>query len=162
MNDTNVRSRPRHRITGSAVALVVTGAAIASSASSTALALAGTGTTAAAPVRPNEVVDSLEGTFGAHPGQRRNHIKGTCAVGEFVGTSAASILSRSGLSTGFRRDPKRSRNGAGIPPGGWKQAASRGGLREDQLRSASDGGRNCAYGRPRAVVPIACVRNILR
>jgi catalase len=46
-------------------------------------------------VTPGEVVNSLEGTFGVHAGQRRNHIKGTCASGEFVGTAAAAALSRS-------------------------------------------------------------------
>jgi len=51
-------------------------------------------------VQPVEVVNSLESTFGVHPGQRRNHTKGTCAVGEFVGTPAAAALSRSGLFSG--------------------------------------------------------------
>jgi catalase len=54
----------------------------------------------ASSVRPVEVVDSLEQTFGVHPGQRRNHTKGTCAVGEFVGTPAAAALSRSALFSG--------------------------------------------------------------
>jgi len=47
-----------------------------------------------------QMIDAFEGTFGVHPGQRRNHIKGTCAVGEFVGTSDAATLSRSALFTG--------------------------------------------------------------
>jgi len=51
-------------------------------------------------VAPNQVVDSLEGTFGKHPGLRKNHTKGTCAVGEFVGTSDAAKLSRSPLFSG--------------------------------------------------------------
>jgi catalase len=54
----------------------------------------------AAPVQPVEVINSLEGTYGVHPGQRRNHTKGTCAVGEFVGTTAAAALSRSALFSG--------------------------------------------------------------
>lgn len=33
----------------------------------------------------NHVVSALEETFGVHVGERRNHIKGTCATGEFVG-----------------------------------------------------------------------------
>jgi hypothetical protein len=37
-------------------------------------------------VQPIQVIGSLEEAFGVHPGQRRNHTKGTCAVGEFVGT----------------------------------------------------------------------------
>ena len=33
----------------------------------------------------DRVVAALEGTYGVHPGERRNHTKGTCALGEFVG-----------------------------------------------------------------------------
>jgi catalase len=47
-----------------------------------------------------QMIEAFEGTFGVHPGQRRNHIKGTCAVGEFVGTSDAAALSRSALFSG--------------------------------------------------------------
>jgi catalase len=47
-----------------------------------------------------QMIDAFEGTFGVHPGQRRNHIKGTCAEGEFVGTSEAATLSRSALFSG--------------------------------------------------------------
>src|SRR5258708_37493690 len=46
------------------------------------------------------MIDAFEGTFGVHPGQRRNHIKGTCAAGEFVGTGDAAALSRSALFSG--------------------------------------------------------------
>src|SRR5437879_5081938 len=46
------------------------------------------------------MIEALEGTFGVHPGQRRNHIKGTCAAGEFVGTTDAGALSRSALFSG--------------------------------------------------------------
>src|SRR2546429_2013181 len=46
------------------------------------------------------MIETLEGTFGVHPGQRRNHIKGTCAAGEFVGTTDAGALSRSALFSG--------------------------------------------------------------
>ena len=49
---------------------------------------------------PDQVVREMEGVFGVHPGQRRNHIKGTCAAGEFVGTPEAAALSRSPLFTG--------------------------------------------------------------
>ncbi len=52
------------------------------------------------PVRPDQVVHSLEGTYGVHPGERRNHIKGTCALGEFVGTAEGRQLSRSALFSG--------------------------------------------------------------
>jgi catalase len=57
---------------------------------------ASTSAAAASPaVTPVEVVNSLEGTFGVHPGRRRNHIKGTCASGEFIGTPQAAAVSRS-------------------------------------------------------------------
>ena len=55
---------------------------------------------AAAPINTLQMIESFEGTFGVHPGQRRNHIKGTCAAGEFVGTADAAALSRSPLFTG--------------------------------------------------------------
>jgi catalase len=51
-------------------------------------------------VSATQVVDALEGTFGATPGQRRNHIKGVCAAGEFVGTKDASGYSTSALFSG--------------------------------------------------------------
>lgn len=54
---------------------------------------------AAEPTAP-EVVDAIEKVFGVNPGQRRNHIKGTCAEGEFVGTPEAAKLSRSALFSG--------------------------------------------------------------
>jgi catalase len=47
-----------------------------------------------------QMIDAFEGTFGVHPGQRRNHIKGTCAAGEFVGRADAAALSRSALFSG--------------------------------------------------------------
>lgn len=51
-------------------------------------------------VTAEQVVSALEDTFGVTPGERRNHIKGTCAVGEFVGLSAATAYSRSALFSG--------------------------------------------------------------
>ena len=47
-----------------------------------------------------QVIDAFEGLFGVHSGQRRNHIKGTCAAGEFVGTNDAAALSSSALFSG--------------------------------------------------------------
>lgn len=55
---------------------------------------------AQAQVTAPQVVDQLEKTFGVHPGQRRNHIKGVCATGEFVGTTQAARYSRSALFSG--------------------------------------------------------------
>jgi catalase len=51
-------------------------------------------------VTPAQVVSALESTFGVTPGERRNHTKGMCAVGEFVGTAAAAVYSRSALFSG--------------------------------------------------------------
>ncbi|MBS1160079.1 MAG: Catalase, N-terminal [Proteobacteria bacterium] len=47
-----------------------------------------------------QVVEAIERVFGASPGERRNHTKGTCAVGEFVGRQEASRYSRSALFSG--------------------------------------------------------------
>lgn len=47
-----------------------------------------------------QVVQALEGTFGVHQGERRNHTKGTCASGEFIGTAEAAKYSRSALFSG--------------------------------------------------------------
>src|SRR5690348_13768615 len=74
---------------------------LVSSAGLVPLLVGGTPAVAAdAPVTAPQMIDAFEGTFGAHQGQRRNHIKGTCASGEFVGTSEAAALSRSPLFTG--------------------------------------------------------------
>ena len=48
----------------------------------------------------SQVVAAIEGAFGVTPGERRNHIKGTCALGEFVGTKEAAAYSRSELFSG--------------------------------------------------------------
>jgi catalase len=58
------------------------------------------GLTAEKEVDAGQVVSAIEGTFGITPGQRRNHIKGTCARGEFIGTPEAAAYSRSALFTG--------------------------------------------------------------
>ncbi len=47
-----------------------------------------------------EVVTAIEAVFGVNPGQRRNHIKGTCARGEFVGNPEVARYSRSKLFSG--------------------------------------------------------------
>lgn len=51
-------------------------------------------------VTADQVVSALESTFGVHPGERRNHIKGTCATGEFVGSPEARVYTRSALFSG--------------------------------------------------------------
>lgn len=57
---------------------------------------------AAEEVSPVEVVSAIEATFGAHAGQRRNHIKGVCFTGEFVGSRAMRPYSSSALFSGER------------------------------------------------------------
>lgn len=47
-----------------------------------------------------QMIDAFEGVYGVQRGQRRNHAKGSCAAGEFVGTTAAAALSRSPLFSG--------------------------------------------------------------
>lgn len=51
-------------------------------------------------VTPLEVIGAIEETFGTTPGERRNHIKGTCAIGEFSGAKEAAKFSRSELFSG--------------------------------------------------------------
>ncbi|MBD2839828.1 catalase family peroxidase [Pseudomonas sp. JM0905a] len=53
-----------------------------------------------APFDPVEMTSAFEGTFGVHPGLRRNHVKGTCAVGEFIGSADGAKYSRSALFSG--------------------------------------------------------------
>ncbi len=51
-------------------------------------------------VTATQVVSAIEGVYGVTPGQRRNHTKGTCAVGEFVGNREISAYSQSALFSG--------------------------------------------------------------
>src|SRR6267154_1260849 len=51
-------------------------------------------------VTAGQVVTALEGAYGVHAGERRNHTKGTCAVGTFVGMPEAAAYSRSALFSG--------------------------------------------------------------
>lgn len=51
-------------------------------------------------VTADQVVSALENTFEVHPGERRNHTKGTCAAGEFVGSPEAKVYTRSALFSG--------------------------------------------------------------
>jgi catalase len=47
-----------------------------------------------------DVIKALEGAYGVHPGQRRNHTKGMCAEGSFVGTPETEAYSKSALFSG--------------------------------------------------------------
>ena len=54
----------------------------------------------AADISATEVVAAIESTFGVTPGQRRNHSKGSCASGEFIGNPDMARHSRSALFSG--------------------------------------------------------------
>jgi catalase len=49
---------------------------------------------------PQEVISALEGVFGQQPGFRKNHAKGMCASGFFVGLPEATEYSRSAIFSG--------------------------------------------------------------
>jgi len=51
-------------------------------------------------VTADQAVNAIEAVFGVTPGARRNHTKGTCAAGEFVGVPKAAAYSRSPLFSG--------------------------------------------------------------
>ncbi len=51
-------------------------------------------------VTAKEVITALEGAYGVDPGQRKNHTKGMCALGSFVGKPEAAVYSRSSLFSG--------------------------------------------------------------
>lgn len=53
-------------------------------------------------VTAEQVVGAIEDVFGVTTGQRRNHTKGTCALGEFTGRREAAAYSRSPLFSGQR------------------------------------------------------------
>src|SRR5262249_47959959 len=80
---------------GARIALVTLGSTLSS------LPMLAQGAPAAGtPITGPQMIDAFEGTFGVHPGPRRNHIKGTGAAGQFVGTAEAAALSRSALFSG--------------------------------------------------------------
>ena len=49
---------------------------------------------------PEALISALESVFGSHPGLRKNHAKGMCATGSFVGMPEATSYSRSALFSG--------------------------------------------------------------
>ena len=73
---------------------------ILASAASSAGMLASPAQADSTEVTAPQMIDAMEGDFGVHPGQRKNHAKGLCAAGEFVGTPEAAALSRSALFSG--------------------------------------------------------------
>lgn len=62
--------------------------------------LAGPSYGAEGDVSPVQMISAMEDAFGVHPGQRRNHIKGSCALGSFKGLAAGASYSRSALFSG--------------------------------------------------------------
>jgi catalase len=87
-----IRMKQRLVVTAMATLVMSAGASAQSASSSAAPAPSN--------VEPGQLMQSMEAAFGVHPGQRRNHIKGTCVAGEFVGTPAGAKLSRSALFSG--------------------------------------------------------------
>lgn len=51
-------------------------------------------------VTAEKVTEALEGAYGVHKGQRRNHTKGVGALGRFIGNPEATKYSRSALFSG--------------------------------------------------------------
>lgn len=51
-------------------------------------------------VTSKQVIAALQGAYGVHRGDRRNHTKGVCALGSFVGLRSAHIYTRSNLFSG--------------------------------------------------------------
>jgi len=49
---------------------------------------------------PEALVNALQGVYGPHPGFRKNHAKGTCATGSFVGLPETTSYTRSALFSG--------------------------------------------------------------
>jgi catalase len=101
------RLRSRRQLLASAGCLSVGGliapalAAAASSSPAHAVAVPHIGSAKQTPeVTADDVVDALEGAYGRHEGQRRNHTKGVGARGSFVGNPEAAIYSRSALFSG--------------------------------------------------------------
>jgi catalase len=96
------------------------------------------GTAAKNEVTVEQVQAALEGAYGVHPGRRRNHAKGTCALGSFVGLPAAAAYSRSSLFSG-RKLPVVARFslGGGDPSGSDTEKGPRGMALEFRL---PDGG----------------------
>jgi catalase len=71
-------------------------------ACSTALELLAVARPGVAQEQPSadQVITAMENTFGVRPGERRNHIKGVCALGEWVGSQEAGRYSKSALFSG--------------------------------------------------------------
>lgn len=53
-----------------------------------------------AEVTADAVTTALENAYGVHPGRRRNHTKGLCALGTCAGMGDATAYSRSALFSG--------------------------------------------------------------
>ncbi len=69
-------------------------------------------------VTPDQVVNAIEGAFGVTPGERRNHTKGTCALGRIHRVARSFGLYT--FSTVLGQDPFRS-----SPASRWPAAIPR-------------------------------------
>ncbi len=86
------------------------------------------GMVSASEATPDQVVSAFEGRFGVTKGERRNHTKGTCAVGEFIGnpdmaaysssalfsSRAVPVVARFSLAGGNPKAPDTSKSGRGM------------------------------------------------
>jgi catalase len=96
-------SKPKQGLSRRDVLATVGGFSLAGMLGPTIASAAGTvpGTgTHPTEVTAQDVVKALEGAYGVHPGERRNHTKGTGALGSFIGTPEAAAYSRSSLFSG--------------------------------------------------------------
>ncbi len=79
-------------------------------------------------VTPDQMVSAFEGSFGVTKGERRNHTKGTCAAGEFIGhpdmaaysssalfsSRAVPVVARFSLAGGNPKAPDSTKNARGM------------------------------------------------
>jgi catalase len=100
---------------GSALAPAI-GSAALSAAAEAAPAPASTVSEDQTNIMARRVVDALEGAYGRHNGQRRNHTKGVGARGIFVGNPEAAVYSRSALFSGRRLEVEARFSLAGADP----------------------------------------------
>lgn len=86
---------------GSAIVPIVT-SGISGAAYADPATIDGGGSEQQTEATAEKVINALEGAYGRHPGQRRNHTKGVGSLGFFVGNREAAVYSRSELFSGRR------------------------------------------------------------
>jgi catalase len=92
----------------------------------------------AAEATAERVADALEGAYGVHHGQRRNHAKGVGALGSFVGNPEIAAYSRSALFSGKELEVvARFSLGGGNPDAADTEKSARGMALEFRLPDGS-------------------------